>query len=374
MNMISTTSFELDDRVTDKQNELVKKFAKIWEQKNAKSAKAGGASLMALSLAACGSGSNEAEAPVDLSGAGTTTTHVIQRTETDTTLIWDGQFTDEVEFSGGDIASLFDNNALVADWVAPILTTDTTNAGVVFTGRTTSAADDQIYGDGYAVHGAVIDGGLGNDTLYVDMKSPFAQPLAVVNVENVEVVNVQNIYADDAQEISALEDPDPRYVADSANSEIDLFKVIDMTSLTISEGANAAGSLDVWNVKGGTSLTFEGNFENNVRVDYMDSMASVNMTMSNVSTEAAALIDVSHNAKTVNLTSTGGGVNDIDGTVFGNANQHLRTLNISGDTELNVGFDSGQAVTFDGDRTATINASSLAADLQIGVAAHTDVN
>ena len=54
MNMISTGSFLLETDVSKKQSELVKKLTAAWEKKNSKTARAGGASLMALSLAACG--------------------------------------------------------------------------------------------------------------------------------------------------------------------------------------------------------------------------------------------------------------------------------------------------------------------------------
>jgi Ca2+-binding RTX toxin-like protein len=55
MNMISTGSFLTETSASNKQNELVKKLTSAWEKKNSKAARAGGVSLMALSLAACGS-------------------------------------------------------------------------------------------------------------------------------------------------------------------------------------------------------------------------------------------------------------------------------------------------------------------------------
>lgn len=55
MNMISTGAFLNEMDASDKQKALVKKLTAAWEKKNAKAAKAGGASLLALSLAACGS-------------------------------------------------------------------------------------------------------------------------------------------------------------------------------------------------------------------------------------------------------------------------------------------------------------------------------
>ena len=53
MNMIST-AFPIETSALNKKNEIVKRLTSVWEKKNAKAAKAGGVSLMALSLAACG--------------------------------------------------------------------------------------------------------------------------------------------------------------------------------------------------------------------------------------------------------------------------------------------------------------------------------
>jgi hypothetical protein len=55
MNMISTGAFLTGMAASDKQETLVSKLVSAWEKKNAKVARAGGVSLMALSLAACGS-------------------------------------------------------------------------------------------------------------------------------------------------------------------------------------------------------------------------------------------------------------------------------------------------------------------------------
>jgi hypothetical protein len=57
MNMISTGAFQKEMGASNKQFNLAEKFAAVWEKKNAKAARAGGVSLMALSLAACGSDS-----------------------------------------------------------------------------------------------------------------------------------------------------------------------------------------------------------------------------------------------------------------------------------------------------------------------------
>ena len=54
MNMISTGAFQTEMDASNKQQELVKKLTAAWEKKNSKAARAGGVSLMALTLAACG--------------------------------------------------------------------------------------------------------------------------------------------------------------------------------------------------------------------------------------------------------------------------------------------------------------------------------
>jgi hypothetical protein len=55
MNMISTGAFQTEMDASNRQDTLVSKLVAAWEKKNAKVARAGGVSLMALSLAACGS-------------------------------------------------------------------------------------------------------------------------------------------------------------------------------------------------------------------------------------------------------------------------------------------------------------------------------
>jgi hypothetical protein len=69
MNMISTGAFLTEMDASNKQPTVAEKFAAVWEKKNAKAARAGGVSLMALSLAACG-------------GSSSTTTTTTETTET----------------------------------------------------------------------------------------------------------------------------------------------------------------------------------------------------------------------------------------------------------------------------------------------------
>ena len=67
--MISTGAFQTEMDASKKQNELVKKLVGAWEQKNTKAARAGGVSLMALTLAACGSDDDTPFSQVDVDAA-----------------------------------------------------------------------------------------------------------------------------------------------------------------------------------------------------------------------------------------------------------------------------------------------------------------
>jgi hypothetical protein len=74
MNMISTGAFQTEMDASEKQNELVTKLVNVWEKKNSKVARAGGLSLMALSLAACGSDDDTPFSQVDVDAAKATAT------------------------------------------------------------------------------------------------------------------------------------------------------------------------------------------------------------------------------------------------------------------------------------------------------------
>ena len=125
MNMISTGAFQNEMNASGKQLTLAEKFAAVWEKKNAKAARAGGVSLMALSLAACGSDDDST----------TTTT-----TSTETTT-----------------------------------TTTTTDAAQVLALKTTidkldgGSGDDIISGSAGTIDGDILTGGAGSDTLSLSL-------------------------------------------------------------------------------------------------------------------------------------------------------------------------------------------------------------
>jgi hypothetical protein len=74
MNMISTGTFQSGMGASSKPVSLVERLVAAWEKKNAKVARAGGVSLMALSLAACGSSDDDTTAASGSTAADSTTT------------------------------------------------------------------------------------------------------------------------------------------------------------------------------------------------------------------------------------------------------------------------------------------------------------
>jgi hypothetical protein len=150
MNMISTGAFQDEMNASGKTETLVSKLVSAWEKKNAKVARAGGVSLMALSLAACGS-SNDSTA-TDTTSDTTTTTPVTPVVPAAQTLTLSTN-TDIVAGADGD---------------------DT------ISGASTSLSADDI-----------IDGGAGSDTMTVSHAAGAVTD--VPNITNVETINVVNV-------------------------------------------------------------------------------------------------------------------------------------------------------------------------------------
>jgi hypothetical protein len=132
MNMISTGAFLTEMDASDKQkNSLVNKLVSAWEQKNSKTARAGGASLMALSLAACGSSDDDAAvsytqgqldaAKVDAAAAATTVAETAAATAQTAAVDAALTHTDGTKYSTVDAAKTAGVNMSSSDAIAAAL-------------------------------------------------------------------------------------------------------------------------------------------------------------------------------------------------------------------------------------------------------------
>ena len=171
------------------------KLVKAWESKNAKNAaKAGGVSLMALSLAACG-GSSTTTTATDTTATDTTTTVAAAQSFTLTTTV------DTVTGGAGDDSFVGVNLASVA------------------AGDTMSAAD-------------TLDGGAGTDTLTITNTESGA--LSDMDVSNIENIVIRSTDEDDTAET------------------LDMSNMSGATSLTLNKFTDG---VTVSNVVLGTELT-----------------------------------------------------------------------------------------------------------------------
>jgi hypothetical protein len=129
------------------------------------------------------------------------------------------------------------------------------------------------------------------------------------------------------------------------NSVIDLSRATSIETLTITEGdyvgledqhVDVPGTLTVTGIRNGAKTTLDGNFLNNLKLNYGELQgAGVNLVFNNLSMEDTTvgsggdnvpLLKVAHNAETLNIASTGGG-NYLHNADLGG---QLRVINISG--------------------------------------------
>ena len=113
--------FKLKWNASNKQATISEKFAAVWEKKNAKAARAGGVSLMALSLAACGSDDDTTTTATTTTATTTTTTTVTPVSEALTVA------SDDIDGTTG---------------------ADTVSGGRIDTVQTLNSGDDINLGDG----------------------------------------------------------------------------------------------------------------------------------------------------------------------------------------------------------------------------------
>jgi len=305
--MISTGAFLTEMDASNKQPTVAEKFAAVWEKKNAKAARAGGVSLMALSLAACGSSST------------TTTTTT---TTTDTTPAVD-PVESQALTDGLDILDAGNDN--------------------VFAGELTLTSGDRVETTGYVeldLSDVTIDGQtIIADNVKIDASGGVTIDASDWSVSNVEVEDsTGNVTINDIQ---------------SAGTALHADDVVDAAAtLTYNFDAQAvAGTAD------------------NVSLTVSEVTAAVAVTGGNVETLTVNIADVSTNAESTlaDLTATGnttlvitGGTATYDFTVTDELDAALTTVDGSAAlSDLNL--DMGESTT-----TMTVSGGAGADVLDMG--------
>ncbi len=359
MNMISTGAFQTEMDASHKQPTLTEKFAAVWEKKNAKAARAGGVSLMALSLAACGSSDDSATTDATTTTTTTTTTTPVAVSSAMTTTA------DALVGGGGDDtfsgllsgAMAAGSTAQSGDSVTGGAGSDTFtlyvsgDAGAAFTlGGIVTSGVETIAVSNYDLDGTA------NGTV-VDMSS-------MTGVTNVSVVNssatgdtqfsnVQNIvdaYAKGAGDLNiAYTATAVVGTADTQNITVDTFTgaltaaSIETVALTASGGASTVANLTATSA---TKLTIAGDQNLTLTTDLTTNTASV------------ATVDASAASGNVSITSS-----DTTNAVmtFGSGNDTLVRNIQNSDTAATDSFDGGAGTdTLSVTTGANITAANLA--------------
>jgi len=247
MNMISTGAFLNEMDASNKQETAAEKFARVWEKKNAKAARAGGVSLMALSLAACGGSSST-----------TTTTSTDTTTSADTTPVSGAMTTSADALVGGSGDDSF--SGLLS--------------GAMGTGSTVQSGDS-------------VTGGAGSDTftVYVSGDAGAAFNLGGLITSGVETIAISN------------------YDADAGATTVDMQAMSDVATVSL-VNSSATGDTVFSNVQNMVDATAKG--AGDITVSYAASVVTGTADVQNLTVDTFTGTAIVASVETINVTSTGG--------------------------------------------------------------------
>ncbi|MBE0548843.1 MAG: hypothetical protein IH627_14600 [Rubrivivax sp.] len=233
------------------------------------------------------------------------------------------------------------------------LTPSANNGGTIEPGVTTAGNDTIVAGRLELLHGAYIDGGLGYNILEVDAKGVFAQPLQLLNIQEVRVANLPNVYTyseavgqygEDSYYVSS----DYPYWDDTAgtgqypNSMLDLSRATSIERLVITEGSfegflyeGLPGSLTIAGIRNGAVARLEGGFTQDVNLHWGQGQTGP-LTVELLLGQITGNLNFVHNNDSLHLVSLGGGSNSFGSEDIGG---RLTQLQISGDAALYINGD-----------------------------------
>ena len=332
MNMISTGAFQKEMDVSTEQKALLKRLVSAWEKKNSKAARAGGVSLMALSLAACGSNDDTPFSQADVDSAVATAVAAVDLT-TDNAAAVEAALTDAngvkhatVDAAMASVDITTDNAAAVAEiqatydalkadydaLVAPVSSALTTTAAEVLSGTAgndtftaTTATDDatDIIVDSSTTDADVLNYSLTGNSV-------------AITVTNVETVNVSTS------------------VASATAVTVDAAEFSGVSNLNLTRGDLASGAID----GSGTVTVSDLNGSNVAAVNAVSGVTVMTVTQATAAgtvvnaTDVTGLVSVD-GAATITADQTTVGV-DVDG--IGVAAQDALAVSVSAATAADV--------------------------------------
>jgi len=331
--MISTGAFLDEMTASNKQPNLAEKFAAVWEKKNAKAARAGGVSLMALSLAACGGSSDTAATDTPADDAATPvepTTPVVPTTPTVNAITLDGTETTVAGTAGAD---------KISGVVSALTSADTVNEK------------------------AVITGGEGDDTLALSMSTNFAGFTADVGsmsgVETVELTNTSSASRQfDASGISGV----TTYVVDGTNGAVTLIDVADLAALSVKSLASGAVSItfDTATVKG-TADTWSVDVNGVGTANSAAATAAANTKYVDITATGVETLELASNGAPAAASAADAAANYV--SLAGTSG--AKTITVTGSNAIDIEDVSAAVTSFDASEVSgnvTVDLTAAAAD------------
>jgi len=289
MNMIST-AFPIEMNATSQQDKLVSKLVTAWEKKNSKTARAGGLSLMALSLAACGA-EDETEtafSQADIDAAVATAVAAVDITSDNAAVV-------ATAVAAVDITS--DNAAVVATAVAAVDITSDNAAAVAAVDLTSdnAAAVSLALRNAAAEAGAVTFDGQSNAALISAIKTADNAGIADAAVAALNITGVSTLAALNTA-YDALANPTVTAFTLTSTVATSNGSASDDSFSGVIVGANATGTTlnagDVLNGGAGTdsmTLSVSGNSGGTLSILGVQATSLENFLVSNFDTNAAAI-------------------------------------------------------------------------------------
>jgi hypothetical protein len=374
MNMISTGTFQEEMDTSKKHEALVTKLVRAWEKKNSKIARAGGVSLMALTLAACGDDDTTPFSQVDVDAA---------------------KVTAKAEGVAEGIASvdITSDNAAVAEaaraeGVASVdITTD--NAGVIATAvATAEAAKDAAMATLQATYDALVATNATLQASYDALIAPKAL-VATTATDSLQGGVGNDAFTAAAGTVAATDRFNDTSATDSDTLTIvhatdpGAFTATNIETIDISLNAIGAITLDVANYSGVSSLTVT---KGDVSLGGATLTGNKAVTISNYDGVGVASVTVGAGTTTVDIDSgiadAAGGVLNLDTATGAVTFAGASTVNAALSTDVRMD-DMGLTTAAETGKATVINAAAalrvdthadLTGAITVNAAAARDVN
>ncbi|MGD9730820.1 MAG: beta strand repeat-containing protein [Desulfamplus sp.] len=245
-----------------------------------------------------------------------------------------------------------------------VLTTTQNNGNTVESGFTSSANDLIVAGRLDILHEAYIDAGGGYNTLEVDAKGVYAQPLRLANIQEISVQNLPNVYGDTS--------PGEWQGVAGAGSIFDISRATELERLVITEGWETGvvlGELTIVGIRNAAVARFEGGFTQDVNLHYGRGLAGeLNIELAVGDVDAG--FSIVHNAAVLNVDSQGI-ENHLHLFNAGDVNSSLSRINVTGTGVFAV--DEDLAPSFNAGRPAIIDASANTGGIDVTLTGHDNV-